>query len=184
MAALADELYRTRWKDPVTGRRPSPVYDTVDEVLDFRAHQRVARARGDVAQARARRHHTLEQFADVEYWPRWAPSSSPARRSRVRQQRLPQPPHPQDRTRRSCASSTPPRVEDLARRRSSTTASAPRPCAARSSMLSAICTRAVAAGSSTSTPSARSKPPVTRQTRAIYTPGAVQIEAIRASSTP
>lgn len=65
--------FRTRWKDPITGRRiPSPVYDTIEDVLAFRGLQHIARSQGDVVKL-TRDTTTLEQFADVEYWRRWAP---------------------------------------------------------------------------------------------------------------
>jgi integrase len=63
--------YRTRWTDPITGKRPPAEFDTLAEVLDFRAFLRQARARGEVAQL-TRGDRTIAQFVDRVWWPRYA----------------------------------------------------------------------------------------------------------------
>lgn len=63
--------FRTRWTDPVTGKRPPAEFDTIEEVLDFRAQLRLTRARGDVARI-MRADRSLDGFMRVEYWPRYA----------------------------------------------------------------------------------------------------------------
>jgi hypothetical protein len=39
-------VYRVRWKDPVSGERLGEEFDTPEDVLDFRAHFRLAARRG------------------------------------------------------------------------------------------------------------------------------------------
>jgi integrase len=63
--------FRTRWKDPVSGRRLVAEFDGVDDVVTFRAHLRVSRARGDVASI-ARGDITLDRFVELDYWRRFA----------------------------------------------------------------------------------------------------------------
>lgn len=58
--------FRTRWTDPVTGKRPAAEFDTVAEVLDFRAFLQLSRARGDVARV-TRADRTLDKFVQGEY---------------------------------------------------------------------------------------------------------------------
>jgi integrase len=72
-AAKGDWIYRfrTRWKDPVTGRRTPAEFDTIAEAEDFRALLRFRRARGDVARV-TRADRSIDRFVQVEYWPRYA----------------------------------------------------------------------------------------------------------------
>lgn len=57
--------FRVRWKDPVTGRRVSEEFDTMDEALDWRAKRRLDRRRG-VGEATGDR-QTLRAF-EAEWW--------------------------------------------------------------------------------------------------------------------
>lgn len=63
--------FRTRWTDPLTGKRPPAEFDTVGEVLDFRAYVRASRARGELSKI-SRQAVTLDQFAELVFWPRYA----------------------------------------------------------------------------------------------------------------
>jgi integrase len=201
MAALADELprppetprgvealprsgpggvlvwkYRTRWKDPITGRRvPSPVYDTIDEVMAFRGLQFVARARGDVLKL-TRDTTTVEQFSDVEYWRRWAPEflarSTIASDSSVYRNHIT--PRIGRTQLRQLGTS---RVEDWRDELRADGVGIPTINRAMT-ILSAICARAVAGGIIDVNPVREVRKLQAPKHALFYTPGAVQIEAI------
>lgn len=168
--------FRTRWKDPVTGARiPSPVYDTIEDVLAFRAVQYVARAHGDVLKL-TRSTTTLEQFADVEYWRRHAPEfldkSTIASHSSVYRNHIK--PRIGQVELRQLGTST---VEDW--RNELAADGVGRPTINRALVvLSAICSRAVARSALEVNP-VREVPKLKVAKRgAIYAPGATQVEAI------
>ena len=63
--------FRTRYDHPLTGKRVPVEFDTIEDVLGFRAQLRLARARGEVAQL-SRGDRTLAEFVRKDYWPRYA----------------------------------------------------------------------------------------------------------------
>jgi integrase len=169
--------FRTRWKDPVTGRRvPSPVYDTVAEVETFRALQTVARARGDLVKLTTHA-TTLEEFAEVVYWRRHAPEFKSAAtissdRSIYRNHICPQLGHvPLRRL-------TAPVVEDY---RDRLTASGRSRHVVRRALviLSDICGRAVVQGVIVVNPVREIRKPSIPRRDTVYTPSAAAIEALR-----
>lgn len=173
--------YRTRWTDPLTGRRIPAVFETVDDVLDFRARLRIASARGEVARL-SRGDRTLHEFVERDYWPRYA------RRHLARNTLAPYrsvyrrhiDPHLGPiRLRRLSA----PIVFDYAELLQEAGVGAPTVRRALM-LLQGICRRAVAVGEMDGNPVREiDKPAVTRQL-AIDPPGARQIEALRRELDP
>jgi integrase len=173
--------FRTRWTDPVTGRRPPAEFDTIAEVEAFRGRLQLARVRGEVAEL-ARGDETVDGFATGEWWPRYA------RRALERT------------TLRGYASVynnhvatqvghlrlrqlTPPRIADM--RDQLLDAGVGDPTVRRALViLQGICTFAVELGAIGGNPCRDVlKPPVTRQL-AIVAPSATAIEAVRAQLDP
>lgn len=63
--------YAVRWKDPVTGRRKVEEFKTTREAEDYRAHLRLARRQGVLADL-SRGEVTLLAFVEKSWWPKYA----------------------------------------------------------------------------------------------------------------
>jgi integrase len=70
-AGRAVWTFRVRWTDPVTGERRSQEFDTVDDVLDYKAYLRLARRRGALDEL-SRGRVVLSEFVEDDWWPNHA----------------------------------------------------------------------------------------------------------------
>lgn len=175
--ARGERVYRYRTRTTIAGRRvPSPEYDTIDDVLTFRALARVGRARGDVVTL-SMQTSTFEQFAELLYWRRDAPDFLAPRtiksdRSVYRNHLLPALGEVPIRQLNA------PRIDDL-RHDLLQTGRSPHTVRRALTILSSICSRAVTRGVLDFNPAREVPKPAIPRRATIYTPGADAIEALR-----
>lgn len=173
--------FRTRWTDPMTGRRPPAEFDTIDEVLAFRGRLALARVRCEVADI-TRGEETVDGFVDTEWWPRYAGvelerSTLRSHASVYNNHIAPQVGHLQLRQLTG---------KRVAQMRDDLVAAGVRAPTVRRAMmiLQGICRKAVEAGALGANPVRDIyKPAVTRQL-AIVAPSVTDIEAVRAELDP
>jgi integrase len=168
--------YRVRWKDDRTGRRLVEELETVDEALDFQAHLRLARRRGQLAEL-DRGRTTIAEFVETSWWPHSGRNLERSTLESYAQQcnhhLLPRVGHLQLRQ------LTPPVVQGLRDDLERAGVGAPtiRRCLA---ILQAVCRHAVTAGELTSNPVQPVRKPAVPRRVTAHVPSPAEVEAIRA----